>query len=249
MELPIFTPGAEPSPVEAEARDDQGLCEYSKPGDLISWALDRFRGRNILTTTAFGMEGCALIDMIARAGGGIDVVYLDTHFFFRETLELRDRLIRRYPNMRFINGGTGYTPDQQAIDHGPDLWKRDPDLCCKIRKVDPMRDVMRGRDVWITGLRRSQSQTRAGLKVIQWDWKFHVLKFSPIAHMERAEIWQYVQDNDVPFNELHLRDYPTVGCTHCTSPVPGSSPADYSRDGRWKGQGKTECGLHFGEGI
>lgn len=249
MELPIFTSGNEPDAREAQATDEQGLCEYSSPQELLAWALERFEGRDILTTSAFGMEGCALIDMISRAGGGIDVVYLDTHFFFPETLALRDRLIERYPNMNFVNGGTDYTPEQQERDHGPGLWKHNPDLCCQLRKVEPMKEVMRGRDIWITGLRRSQSAARASLKVIQWDWKFHVLKFSPLAHLERADIWKYVQEHDVPFNELHLRDYPTVGCTHCTQAVPGSSPDQYSRSGRWAGTGKSECGLHFGEGI
>ncbi len=112
-----------------------------------------------------------------------------------------------------------------------------------------MFDAMADVDVWITGLRRSQSATRANLRMIDWDWRYQVLKISPLACWERPQIWAYIQENDVPYNELHEQGYPTVGCTHCTKAVPGSKPGEYSRAGRWSGSGKTECGLHNGAGI
>jgi phosphoadenosine phosphosulfate reductase len=203
----------------------------------------------MLMTTSFGMEGCALIDMYARSQVPLTVVYLDTMFFFPETYELRDRMIERYPHMNFVNRGTKLTAEEQAKRYGAELWKRDPALCCKLRKVDPMVDVMADVDVWITGLRRSQSVTRANLQLVEWAWKYQVLKVSPLFKWERSEVWDYIQKNDVPYNKLHEQGYPTVGCTHCTVPVPGSKLGEYSRDGRWKDQEKTECGLHGGEGI
>lgn len=227
----------------------QTITDDTPAEEMIAWSLERFGAQRIVITTSFGMEGCALIDMCAKPGRPLNVVYLDTMFFFPETLKVRDRLIERYPHLTFTNRGTTLTPEVQAAKYGPELWKRDPDLCCKLRKVEPMYDVMAEVDVWITGLRRSQSATRANLRAIEWDWRYQVLKISPLVKWERRHIWDYVKNNDVPYNELHEQGYPTVGCTHCTQPVPGSTPADYTRTGRWSGIDKTECGLHGGEGI
>ncbi|MCO6438764.1 MAG: phosphoadenylyl-sulfate reductase [Phycisphaerae bacterium] len=232
-----------------ESRPILSINEDTPTDEFIAWSLERFAGQNMVMTTSFGMEGCALIDMYARHGRPLTVIYLDTMFFFEETYRLRDRMAERYPHLTLVNKGTEFTPEEQERQFGPALWKSQPDLCCRIRKVDPMFGAMEGVDVWITGLRRSQSSTRANIKLIDWDWKYHVLKISPLANWERPQIWEYIQKHDVPFNELHLKGYPTVGCTHCTQPVEGSKVGEYSRDGRWAGQGKTECGLHGGAGI
>jgi len=220
------------------------------PADrLIRWSLERFANQRMVISTSFGMEGCVLIDMYARHDKPLTVVYLDTMFFFPETLALRDRMVERYPHLDFVNRGTSLTPEQQQQRYGPELWKTNPTLCCQMRKVEPMYDAMTDADVWVTALRRSQSATRANLRVIEWDWRYQVLKLSPLATWEREAIWAYIREHDVPYNELHERGYPTVGCTHCTKPVPGTTPGDYSRAGRWSDSEKTECGLHGGEGI
>ena len=224
------------------------LGEKSSPAEIIAWSLEKFADRELAITTAFGMEGCALIEMYGRHGKPLTVIYLDTMFFFPETYALRDRLIERFPHIRFVNRGTGMTPEEQEQQHGAELWKRDPHLCCLIRKVDPMKTALTGVDIWITGLRRSQSPSRANLRVIEWDWKYQIMKLNPLAGMERPEIWEYIQKNDVPYNELHAKGYPTIGCTHCTQPVEGSKLGEYTREGRWAGTEKTECGLH-GDGI
>jgi phosphoadenosine phosphosulfate reductase len=225
------------------------ITEDTPTDRLIEWTLQRFADQRMVMTTSFGMEGCALMDMYARHAKPMTVVYLDTSFFFPETYALRDRLIERYPHFNLVNRGTRLTPEEQAAQFGEELWKRDPDQCCHLRKVAPMNEVMADVDVWITGLRRSQSPTRANLRLIDWDWPHQVLKISPLAAWERPQIWEYIQKNNVPYNELHEKGYPTVGCTHCTQAVPGSTPADYSRAGRWNGSKKTECGLHHGAGI
>jgi len=227
----------------------ESINEDSSADKLIAWMLERFSNQRIVMTTSFGMEGCALIDMCAAHGKPLTVVYLDTMFFFPETYKLRDDMIVRYPHLDFVNRGTQLTPDEQAAKYGPELWKSNSDMCCKVRKVAPMYEAMADCDVWITALRRSQSATRANLRVIDWDWRYQVLKISPLAKWERPQIWEYIQEHDVPYNELHEKGYPTVGCTHCTTPVEGSSPDDYSRAGRWSDSEKTECGLHGGEGI
>jgi len=224
----------------------ENITEQSAPGELLDWALKRFSGWRIATTTAFGMEGCALIDMIAARTDRFLVIYLDTHFFFPETLDLKDRMVLRYPNVQFVNRGTTLTPDEQARKYGPKLWESDPDLCCKLRKVEPMVEAMKDVDVWFSALRRSQSETRRAIGVVEWDWKYQLIKVNPLANWERADVWQYIQEHNVPYNALHEKGYPTVGCTHCTVAVPGSKPDDYTRAGRWPGQEKIACGIHGG---
>jgi phosphoadenosine phosphosulfate reductase len=218
--------------------------EESPPEAIVAWALRRFAGRELVVTTSFGMEGCALIDMVARHRVPVPVVWLDTMFLFPETYALRDRLAVRYPHLRFENRGTALTPEAQAEQFGPELWRQDPDLCCVLRKVEPMRRALHGVDVWLTGLTRSQGADRAALRVVEWDWQYQLVKVNPLAAWNRARVWEYVRAHDVPYNELHERGYPTLGCTHCTAPVPGAGPRDYSRTGRWAGTSKTECGLH-----
>jgi phosphoadenosine phosphosulfate reductase len=223
---------------------DSEVGEDSPPERIVAWMLGHFAGRRLAMTTAFGMEGCALIDMIARHEVPVPVLYLDTGFLFPETLALRDRLARRYPHLRFENRGTSLTPAAQEALYGPELWARDPDGCCHIRKVEPMRHALGEVDVWVTGLTRSQSPARAGLRVVEWDWKYQVLKVNPLAGWDRARVWEYVQQHGVPYNPLHDRGYPTLGCTHCTRPVGDNVTGEYTREGRWQGREKSECGLH-----
>ena len=101
-----------------------------------------------------------------------------------------------------------------------------------------MREALAGVDVWVTGLSRSQSPARADLRVVEWDWNYQLLKVNPLAGWDRARVWEYVQQHDVPYNELHDRGYPTLGCTHCTAPVPGNVTGEYTREGRWPGRGE-----------
>jgi phosphoadenosine phosphosulfate reductase len=226
------------------------IAEDADTREFIGWTLDRFQGQTMVLTTQFGMEGCALIDMYAEYGRPLTVVYLDTMFLFPETYALRDRMAARYPHLRFDNRGTRLTPDEQERQHGPALWARDPALCCQLRKVDPMRTALAGVDVWITGITRKQSSSRADTPLIGWDWQFGLIKLNPLARWDRQRVWEYVQAHDVPYNPLHLQGFPSIGCTHCTAPVPGASVTEYTRLGRWNGTDKTECGLHNnGSGI
>jgi phosphoadenosine phosphosulfate reductase len=228
--------------------NDSAAMASAPPPEIVAWAVERFRTWRLVITTAFGMEGCALVDMVARAGHALRVTYLDTHFLFAETLALRDRLARRYPNLTFVNAGTHVTPDAQDVAHGPRLWERDPDACCHIRKVEPMQRLLAPADVWFTAIRRDQTPERGSTPVIAWDWRFDVLKVSPLAAWSRADVWNYVREHDVPYNELHDLGYPSIGCTHCTVPIAGATAATYSRSGRWQGRNKTECGLHIPAG-
>jgi phosphoadenosine phosphosulfate reductase len=131
--------------------------------------------------------------------------------------------------------------EEQARLFGDALWARDPDLCCTLRKVLPQHGLLAGFDAWITGLRRDQSATRRGVEVVEWDAQFHVIKVNPLARWTEDDVWRYMKENDVPYNALHDRGYPSIGCTHCTVPV---SPGEPLRAGRWPAFRKTECGLH-----
>ena len=222
---------------------DMEIGEDSPPERIVSWMLRRFAGRRVVITTGFGMEGCALVDMIARHGVALPVLYLDTGFLFPETLRLRDRLASRYPHLSFERRATDLTVEEQEARFGPELWAREPDACCSLRKVEPMRAALEDVDVLVTGLMRSQSPSRAGLRAVEWDWQYQLVKVNPLAGWDRARVWEYVQQHEVPYNELHDRGYPTLGCTHCTLPVAGNTAGEYTREGRWRGS-KLECGLH-----
>jgi phosphoadenosine phosphosulfate reductase len=145
------------------------IAEESTPEEIVAWTLRRFAGRNLVVSTSFGMEGCALIDMVARHGVSVPVIYLDTMFLFPETYALRDRMVARYPHLRFENRGTSLTPEAQAERFGPELWRRDPNTCCALRKVEPMRQALAGVEVWVTGLMRSQGGERGELRELQWN--------------------------------------------------------------------------------
>ncbi|HEX9728552.1 MAG TPA: phosphoadenylyl-sulfate reductase [Gemmatimonadales bacterium] len=211
---------------------------------FVAWTLERFEAGRMVFTTGFGLEGCALLDLYARAGATLRVVYLDTGFLFPETYALRDRLQERYPALRFERVATDLTPAAQAALFGPALWRRDPDRCCTLRKIEPLRPVLRAADVWITAITRHQGAARRRAPLIAWDWPWQILKVCPLVHWDRRAVWEYVRRHDVPHNVLHERGYPTIGCLQCTRAVPGAGPEDYSRAGRWAERDKTECGLH-----
>ena len=158
---------------------------------------------------------------------------------------MQKKLIERYANLDFVSWKTPVTVAQQKETYGDKLWKNNPNLCCNIRKVQPMKEHIVRYRVWLTALRRSQTEQRSDVNVLGWDWRYQVLKFCPLATWSRADVWKYIQENEVPFNQLHLQNYPSISCYHCTKPVPGSNPDQEVREGRWAGKDKTECGLHY----
>ena len=224
---------------------DADIGEDSPPERVVGWLLQRFAGRRMVVTTGFGMEGCALMDMIARHGwrapGALPGYRIPVPGDPPLARPTRGAVPR--PELRAV-GPPSLTPEAQELRYGPELWTREPDTCCTLRKVEPMREALDDVDVWVTGLMRSQSPSRDGLRVVEWDWQYQLLKVNPLASWDRAKVWEYVQQHDVPYNELHDRGYPTLGCTHCTLPVSGNVTGEYTREGRWQGRSKLECGLH-----
>lgn len=210
-----------------------------RPQQVLQWGIDRYR-EGITLACSFGAEDVVLVDMLARIDRSIPIFYLDTDYLFPETLTVRDRLVERY-GIRPVAVRPALTIEQQASRHGADLFGRRPDLCCSIRKVEPLRKHLTGYRSWITGIRRDQAPARANAGLIEWDALFNLVKLNPLAHWTAAEVWDYVRANDVPYNELHDRNYPSIGCRPCTRQVlPGEDP----RAGRWAKFTKKECGLH-----
>ena len=215
------------------------------PQELIQWSLSRLDPAETIITTAFGMEGCALIDIYSQFATSMTVAYIDTGFFFPETKTLIERMQQRYSQFKFIKWQSPISIEHQQQSYGAELWKNNPNLCCHIRKVVPMKLNIRSYQLWTTAVRKSQTSQRADLSILSWDWTYEILKFCPMANWTRSDVWDYIQKHDVPFNPLHLQEFPSIGCTHCTKSVSGSSPKDDCRSGRWQGTEKTECGLHY----
>lgn len=215
------------------------MLEHARPEETLGWAFGLFNER-VTIATGFGAEGAVLIDMAVRINPKPDVFFLDTGFLFPETYELRRRIEDRY-GIEIRRYASALTPGGQEAEYGPALWARDPDLCCRIRKLEPLKDALAGRAAWVTAIRREQTPERRSALVVEWDYRWRVVKINPLARWTRQEVWDYIRANRVPYNPLHERGYPSIGCTHCTRAVADGEP---ERAGRWAGLAKKECGLH-----
>ncbi|QZA34263.1 phosphoadenylyl-sulfate reductase [Hydrogenibacillus sp. N12] len=209
------------------------------PEEILRTALERIP--RLALACSFGAEDLVILDLLMKIDPEASVFYLDTDLFFPETYALRDEAVRRYgiPNLRRIRPDLSL--EAQAAEYGEALWSRDPDLCCYLRKVQPLEQVLAGLDGWITGIRREQAPTRARAEVFEIDGKFGVVKVNPLAYWTWDDVWNYIRAHDVPYNPLHDRGYPSIGCAPCTRPV---QPGENLRAGRWSPFDKTECGLH-----
>jgi len=217
--------------------------EDAAPAYVVRWALQRFgRGRVAIACSFGGPSGMALIDMAIAIDPKVTIVYIDTGVLFPETYALVQRVSAHY-GIEPVAVRPGISMDEQARAFGAALWRRDPDLCCTLRKIAPQRAMLNGFAAWVTGLRRDQSEARSTTPVVQWDDRFGLYKVNPLARWSERDVWRYVREHDVPYNELHDRGYPSIGCTHCTAPV---GESETLRAGRWRGFEKTECGLHGG---
>jgi len=220
----------------------QAAAERWSAQELLAWAAREFGDRAALASS-LGAEDVVLIDVVSRVGAPFTVFTLDTDFLFPETYELISRVEEKYGiNVERLR--PTLIPESQASEFGEELWKRQPDLCCQIRKVEPLTRRLQASATWITGIRREQSPTRANARKLEWDAKFGLVKLNPIADWTEDQVWEYIHSHKVPYNPLHDRGYPSIGCKHCTRAVhPGEDP----RAGRWSGFAKTECGLHVVE--
>jgi phosphoadenosine phosphosulfate reductase len=218
----------------------QMTAEGWSPQQVLTWAFDTF-GERVAISSAFGAEGMALIDIASRLRRDLRVFTIDTEFLFPETYSLVDRIEQKY-GIKIEKILPLLPPEEQERVHGAALWARDPDQCCNLRKVEPLRRKLSELGAWITSIRRDQTSARKSARKIEWDEKFGLVKVNPITDWTSKQVWRYLHDNAVPYNSLHDQNYPSIGCTHCTRAI---QPGEDSRAGRWPGSNKTECGLHM----
>jgi phosphoadenosine phosphosulfate reductase len=224
-----------PSDVSAAALELDG----QDPLAILRWATVAFAPR-LTFAIGFGAEGCALVDLIGRHALPIDVFTLDTGLLFPETYQLWRALEARYGlTIRAVR--SALTVEAQATTHGSELWRREPDHCCELRKLVPLRGTLSGFDAWITAIRRDQTPARASAQVVEHDRNFGLIKINPLVAWTHDDVWAHLYAHDVPYNTLHERGYASIGCAPCTSPV---ALTEHPRAGRWRGTSKQECGLN-----
>jgi phosphoadenosine phosphosulfate reductase len=211
--------------------------EGASAEDVIRWATDTFGDRICITSS---MSDAVVIHLASGIKPGIDVVFLDTGYHFPETIGTRDAVSAVYP-VTLVNVTPSRTVTEQDAELGPRLYGRNPDLCCYLRKVEPLEKALDGYDAWFTGVRREETAKRADTRVVEWDAKRQMVKVNPIVDWTSAQVDEYIASNGVLVNPLVYDGYPSIGCRTCTMRVEtGADP----RSGRWAGTGKTECGIH-----
>jgi len=206
--------------------------------DVLVWAYEQF-GDKLCLTCSWQQQSSVLVHMVTELGLDIPVVELDTQLFFRETYETRDRLIERY-GLELIRPHV-ITVAEQHAQEGPNLWERDPDRCCHIRKVEPLERALEPFDAWISGIRREQALTRADAQRVEWSERYDVWKIQPIVDWDSKRVQAYIRVNEIPYNPLHDVGYPSIGCIPCTRPI---VEGEDERAGRWADADKIECGIH-----
>ena len=210
------------------AADDLDAFEELDAQSVVAEAVARY-GDGLVIATSFQKEATVILDMVMAVDPNVRVFTLDTGALFPETRETWERVQAHYGIE--IEGVRGTEVER--------LWETDPDRCCDLRKVVPLRDRLAGADAWITGLRREQSDERAQTPKLDWDRKHGLWKIVPLADWTEADVWRYIMARDLPYHPLHDRGYASIGCWPCTQPGDG-------RDGRWTGLDKVECGIHVG---
>jgi phosphoadenosine phosphosulfate reductase len=226
--------------VDLRALAERGARELGPDAtaqQVLAWAAETFGNRMIV---ASNMQDAVLVELAAKARPGVDILFLDTGYHFAETIGTRDAVETVY-DVRIVNATPEHTVAEQDSLLGKDLFARDPNRCCALRKVAPLQNTLAGYDAWVTGVRRVEAPTRANTPLVTYDEKFGLVKINPIAAWSDEEMDAYIAENNVLVNPLVAEGYPSIGCAPCTAkPLPGAD----KRSGRWAGTGKIECGLH-----
>lgn len=220
------------------ARHSRAL-ENAEPEEIIAWAVEQFADK-LTMATAFGPEGCLILSMIAKIAPRMYVFNLDTGYQFDETLQTRDRIAEKYGILVDYQQPELTVDEFEQLHEGP-LHQVDSGLCCRERKLKVLHRVAADYSAWMSGIRRDQSPHRANAPIVGWDKKFKLVKISPLVNWTKEQVWKRIVDEQVPYNPLHDKGYPSVGCRPCTRAV---ADGEDERAGRWSGSQKTECGLH-----
>jgi phosphoadenosine phosphosulfate reductase len=212
--------------------------EGADPRTIITWAAERFMPR-LAVTSSFQTQSVALLHLIGQTRPDIPVIFLDTGYHFPETLAYRDQLVALFGlSLRVIHPAV--TPADLVKPHGDALYRRDPEMCCYVHKVEPMQRALRDLDGWLTGIRRDQTETRAHAQPVEALPDGRV-KINPLLAWTRQNLWAYINRHHLPAHPLFSQGYLSIGCAPCTAPV---TDGGGERSGRWAGTDKTECGLH-----
>ena len=218
---------------------ERGAAELdgASADELLRWTDQHFGSDYIV---ASNMQDAVLVDLAAKVRPGVDVLFLDTGYHFVETIGTRDAVEAVY-DINVVNVTPENNVAKQDELYGKDLFAREPNECCRMRKVEPLSKALRGYSAWVTGIRRVEAPTRANAPLISWDKAFGLVKINPLAAWSDEEMQDYIDANGVLVNPLVFEGYPSIGCAPCTAkPAEGADP----RSGRWAGLSKTECGLH-----
>lgn len=215
------------------------LESYS-PQRLLRWLSVNVQQSDVVLTSAFGLEGVALIHMCSILFPSVHIINLDTGYQFKETLQLKTRLENRY-NLTINSASPDYDVKVYEKLHNGALYESDPDRCCFDRKVKVLEKSVVGFQVWMSGIRRDQSSARAATKILEFDKRFNLYKFSPMVNWTRKDVWRFIKRHDVPYNPLNDQGFSSIGCWPCTKLT---LDGGHERSGRWAGKEKTECGLH-----
>lgn len=218
---------------------EQGAAqlEGASAAEVLAWTAETFGEKFIV---ASNMQDAVLVHLAARARPGVHVLFLDTGYHFAETMGTRDAVEQVY-GVRVVDVRADLSVAQQDEVHGKDLFAREPDRCCAMRKVAPLESGLAGYDAWVTGVRRVEAPTRANSPLVSYDEAFGLVKVNPLAMWSDGDMRAYIDEHAILVNPLVDAGYPSIGCAPCTmKPLPGADP----RSGRWAGRAKTECGLH-----
>ncbi|MFG2463579.1 phosphoadenylyl-sulfate reductase [Streptomyces sp. NPDC048523] len=226
--------------LERLARHAGKELEEASPIEVLRWTADTFGRRFCVTSSMEDAVVAHLASRVLKGDAPVDVVFLDTGYHFEETIGTRDA-VEAVMDVNVITLTPRQTVAEQDAEYGPKLHDRDPDLCCKLRKVEPLEAGLERYDAWVTGLRRTDSPARAYTPVVGWDERRQKVKISPIARWTQDDVDAYVSEHGVLTNPLLMDGYASVGCAPCTRRVLEGEDA---RAGRWAGRAKTECGLH-----
>ena len=216
------------------------------PREILRWALLESGLERMAIASAFQADGTAVMHMAVEIRPDVPVLFLETGFHFRETLDFKKRLTERL-GLNVVDLKGDYTPETQAVEFEPRLYERDPGRCCEGNKVIPFNRALRSLDAWITAFRRDSAFTRGDAPIVdQYELEpgKTLVKVNPIANWTKRQIWGYLKENDLPHNPLYDLGYPTIGCAPCTRMI---FPGEDERAGRWAGERKTECGIHVQE--
>lgn len=216
--------------------------EGKPPNYVLEWAIRKFHPR-IAIASSFSVEDTIVIDLATKIQPDIKVFYINTGFQFKETDETKDIITKKY-QLNIVEYSSKLSLEEQALKHGEKLYKKDANLCCHLRKVEPIKRALKELDAWITGLRRAQAKTRKNIDIVQLNKlgnQTSLVKVNPLINWTKDQVWRYIKDNEIPYNPLYDKSYTSIGCEPCTRPV---RPGEDERAGRWADTNKEECGIH-----